>query len=77
MFPDCFILPWKRPSCDRLKGWDMMGSVESRGKDGNIVITLRTRCDVAQPLMHWQDSVNLKRARDILREFPSSANYAS
>jgi hypothetical protein len=21
LFPYCFVFPWNRPSCDRLKGW--------------------------------------------------------
>lgn len=34
LFPYCLVFPWKRPSCDRLKGW--LSAAAKDGKDGNM-----------------------------------------
>jgi hypothetical protein len=34
LFPYCLVFPWKRPSCDRLKGW--LSAAAKEGKDGNM-----------------------------------------
>lgn len=36
LFPYCFVFPWNRPSCDRLKGW--LSAAARDGKEGNMVV---------------------------------------
>lgn len=36
LFPYCFVLPWNRPSCDRLNGW--LSAAAREGKEGNMVV---------------------------------------
>ncbi len=35
LFPYCFILPWNRPSCERLKG---VLTTSQRGIEGNMTV---------------------------------------
>jgi len=39
LFPYCFVLPWKRPSCDRLKGW--LSAAAKDDKEGNMGVAGR------------------------------------
>jgi len=44
LFPYCFVFPWKRPSCDRLKGW--LSAAAKDDKEGNMGggYLVRDRC---------------------------------
>jgi hypothetical protein len=37
LFPYCFVFPWNKPSCERLKGW--VNAAARDGKEGNMGVT--------------------------------------
>jgi len=70
LFPYCLVFPWKRPSCDRLKGW--LSAAAKDGKDGNMGVA---EGGGFRLLSEGQDSLSI-RVRLAARHAPSPPGEA-
>jgi len=49
LFPYCFVFPWNKPSCERLKGW--LNAAAKDGKEGNMGYLGLVRCVARKGLL--------------------------